>query len=109
MCSRSVSKHQKKFCFVSKPVCMYCIRSEGSLSAALYVYCYLEINFMFFKQQPVVVYILTSVLSTRALGNAELRVLVRTFFSLGGMIFARGSSAYACFLVNTRLKSSSER
>ena len=28
MCLRSVSKHQKKFCFVSKPVSIYCIRSE---------------------------------------------------------------------------------
>ena len=30
----------------------------------MYVYCYLENQFMFFKQQPVVAYILTSVLST---------------------------------------------
>ena len=28
MCSRPASKHQKKFCFVSKQACIYCIRSE---------------------------------------------------------------------------------
>ena len=28
MCSRPASKHQKKFCFVSKRACLYCIRSE---------------------------------------------------------------------------------
>ena len=28
MCSRPASKHQKKFCFVSKQACKYCIRSE---------------------------------------------------------------------------------
>ena len=27
MCSRPASKHQKKFCFVSKQACIYCIRS----------------------------------------------------------------------------------
>ena len=69
LCSRSLSKHQKKFCFVSKPVCMYCIKvrisCKGPLCPALYVYCYHKNKFMFFfKQQPVVVYILTWVLST---------------------------------------------
>ena len=29
MCSRPASKKQKKFCFVSKQDCIYCIRSEG--------------------------------------------------------------------------------
>ena len=29
MCSRPASKQQKKFCFVSKQACIYCIRSEG--------------------------------------------------------------------------------
>ena len=53
MCSRSVSKHQKKFCFVSKPVCMYCIQVRISckvpLSAAFYVYCYLDNQFYVFQ------------------------------------------------------------
>ena len=29
MCTRPASKHQNKFCFVSKQACIYCIRSEG--------------------------------------------------------------------------------
>ena len=28
MCSRPASKHLKKFCFVSKQACIYCIQSE---------------------------------------------------------------------------------
>ena len=30
-CSRPASKHQKNFCFVSKQVRIYCIRSEGAI------------------------------------------------------------------------------
>ena len=41
------------------------ISCKGPLSAALYVYCDLEnYFFLFFKQHPVIVYILMSVLST---------------------------------------------
>ena len=29
ICSRPAAKQQKKFCFVSKQACIYCIRSEG--------------------------------------------------------------------------------
>ena len=38
----------------------------------------------------------------RALGNAELRVLVRTFFPWDACLSLGESSAYACFLVGTR-------
>ena len=75
MCSRSVSKHQKNFCLVSKQFVYIAyevrISFKGPLSAALYVYCYLETNFMFFKQQPMVVYILTSVLSMSQYGVTD--------------------------------------
>ena len=31
ICSRPASKHQKKYCFVSKQACIYCIGSEDQL------------------------------------------------------------------------------
>ena len=57
MCSRPASKHQNKFCFVSKQACIIAyevrISCKGPLRAALYVYCYLENPFyVFFKQHP---------------------------------------------------------
>ena len=42
--------------------------------------------------------------STRALGNAELRVLVRTFFPWDACFSLDGSSAYACFFNRHALK-----
>ena len=64
MCSRSVSKHQKKFCFVSKPNTKWGLVVRGHL-APLYMFIVTsKTNFMFFKQQPVVIYTLTSVLRT---------------------------------------------
>ena len=40
----------------------------------------------------------------RALGNAELRVLVRTFFPWDACLSLGGSSAYACFFSRHALK-----
>ena len=60
MCSRSVSKHQRKFCLVSNRFVYIAyqvrISCKGSLSAALYVYCYLENQLYVFQTAPVVVY-----------------------------------------------------
>ena len=50
MCSRPASKYQKKYCFVSKEACIIAyevrISCKGPLSFALYVFCYLESQFL---------------------------------------------------------------
>ena len=68
MYSRSVSKHQKKFflypnrfVYIAFEVGISC---KGPINAACMFIVTSKTNIMFFKQQPVVVNFLTSVLST---------------------------------------------
>ena len=65
MCSRPASNYQNKLCFVSKKVNIayeVMITFKGSLSAIVYVFCYLENQFYVFQTAPIVVYILRSVI-----------------------------------------------
>ena len=84
MCSRPVSKYQKKFCFVCTHACIYIayevrISCKGPLSAALYVFSYLKNQFYVFQTAPMVVNRLTSVLSTSSPVSLTGLVFMYTF------------------------------
>ena len=98
MCLNSWCTLEAMFRFLTfPPFCYVKIRKKDDFASILNAWFY----FVFAKKLDILV---RKYVYFRALGNAELRVLVRTFFPWDACFSLVGSSAYACFFSRHTLK-----